>query len=72
METREAITDACHDNKSNPVIDYFNRLEWDGKPRLDKMLHTYLGADDTPLNAAIGRKVDVRDRAPCQTTGLQV
>ena len=32
-------------------------LKWDGKPRLDKMLHSYLGADDTPLNAAIGRKM---------------
>ena len=56
-ETRDAITDACHDNKSNPVLDYFARLKWDGKPRLDKMFHTYWGADDTPLNAAVGRKV---------------
>jgi hypothetical protein len=56
METRDAITDACHDNKSNPVLDYFGRLKWDSKPRLDKMLHNYLGADDTPLNAAIGLK----------------
>ena len=56
METRDAITDACHDNKSNPVLDYFAKLKWDGKPRLDMMLRTYLGADDTPLNAAIGVK----------------
>jgi hypothetical protein len=55
-ETRDAITDACHDNKSNPVLDYFARIKWDGKARLDKMLHNYLGADDTTLNAAIGRK----------------
>jgi hypothetical protein len=56
-ETREAITYACHANKSNPVLDYFNRLKWDGKLRLDKLMHKYWGADDTPLNAAIGRKV---------------
>lgn len=55
-ETRDAITDACRDNKTNPVLAYFNGLKWDGKPRLDKMLPTYLGADDTPLNKAIGRK----------------
>jgi hypothetical protein len=42
-ETRDAITCACQDNKSNPVVDYFDRLKWDGKPRLDKMLHKILG-----------------------------
>ena len=57
MEARDAITDACRDNKSNPVLDYFAGLKWDGKPRLDKLLHKYLGADDTPLNDAISRKV---------------
>ena len=56
-ETREAITYACHANRSNPVLDYFNELEWDGKPRLDKLLHEYLGAADTPLNDAISRKI---------------
>ena len=56
VATQEAITIACHDNKSNPVLDYYAALEWDGKPRLDKMLHKYWGADDTPLNAAIGCK----------------
>ena len=38
------------------MLDYFASLKWDGKPRIDKILHNYLGADDTPLNAAIGRK----------------
>ena len=55
-ETREAITYACRANKSNPVLHYFNGLKWDGKSRLDKMLHNYLGADDTLLNGAIGCK----------------
>jgi predicted P-loop ATPase len=53
---REAITCACHDNKSNPVLDYFSKLKWDGQPRLHKMLHKYLGSDDTALNAAVGVK----------------
>ena len=48
--------DACRDNKTNPVLTYFNGLKWDGKPRLNKMLHTYLGAEDTPLNEAISCK----------------
>ena len=54
------------------MLDYFNRLKWDGKPRLDKMLHNYLGADDTPLNAAISRQDNVRDCAPRQTSRLQI
>ena len=55
--TREAITAVCLRNQNNPVTDYFDRLKWDGTPRLDNLLHTYLGADDTPLNAAFGRKL---------------
>ncbi len=56
-ETREAVTCACRDNKSNPVLDYFSKLKWDGQPRLDKLLHNYLGADDTPLNNAFSVKM---------------
>jgi predicted P-loop ATPase len=55
-EMRDAITCACHDNKTNPVLDYFSGLRWDGQPRLDKMLHRFLGANDTPLNTAFGVK----------------
>jgi hypothetical protein len=53
---QEAVTNLCTENKYNPVIEYFADLKWDGTPRLATMLHTYLGADDTPLNAAYGRK----------------
>jgi predicted P-loop ATPase len=56
-ETREAITCACQDNKSDPVLDYFKNLKWDGTPRLDKLFHKYLGADDTVLNGVFSRKV---------------
>lgn len=53
---REAITAECLRNLVNPVTDYFDRLRWDGIPRLSRFLHKYLGAEDTPLNAAIGTK----------------
>jgi hypothetical protein len=49
---RDAIAAECTHNQINPVADYFNGLKWDGVSRLDKMLHRYLGAEDTPLNAA--------------------
>jgi putative DNA primase/helicase len=54
---RDAIEGMCLDRPFNPVTDWLDGLEWDGVPRLDSWLHRYLGAADTPLNAAIGRKV---------------
>ncbi len=41
----------------HPVLDYLCSLKWDGKPRIDAWLIDYFGADDTPLNRAIGRKI---------------
>jgi len=40
----------------SPVRDWFNGLNWDNTKRLDSWLITYLGAEDTPLNRAYGRK----------------
>jgi hypothetical protein len=37
-------------NSFHPVINYLNGLQWDGHPRLDKWLHSYFGAEDTPLS----------------------
>jgi hypothetical protein len=54
---REAITAECLRNRANPVINYFDGLKWDGVERLPKLLHRYLGAEDTPLNAAISIKL---------------
>ncbi len=54
---RDAITAECLRNRVNPVTDYFGGLTWDGTPRISKLLHRYLGAEDTPLNAAISTKL---------------
>jgi predicted P-loop ATPase len=52
---REAAMSLCEANRFNPITDYLDSLQWDGVPRLDKWMTTYLGAEDTPLNRAIGR-----------------
>jgi hypothetical protein len=54
---REALTAECSRNAYNPVTDYFNSQKWDGTPRLSKLMHRYLGAEDTPLNEAISIKL---------------
>ena len=37
------------------MLDYLNGLQWDGKPRLDRWLIIYTGAEDTELNREFGR-----------------
>jgi predicted P-loop ATPase len=54
---QQAAERACEMHRYDPVLDYLDSLRWDGKPRLDRWLTTHLGAEDTPLNQAIGRKM---------------
>lgn len=42
------------ENRYHPVREYFDTLQWDGEPRLDKWLHRYLGAKDGRYEAAVG------------------
>ncbi len=53
--TRDAAVQLCQKNKFDPVLEYLDGVKWDGQPRLDTWLSTYFGAEDTPLNRAIGR-----------------
>jgi predicted P-loop ATPase len=53
--TLEACVQLCLENRYDPVVGYLDSLEWDGDERIDEWLSTYLGAEDTELNRAIGR-----------------
>jgi hypothetical protein len=71
---RTAFKLRCLDYIFDPVRDYLDGLRWDGVKRLDCWLVRYCGAEDTPLNRAIGRKMLVaavrRVREPgCRTIG---
>lgn len=58
---KEKIVDALsligERNAYHPVIDYLHGLEWDGVERLDTWTIDFLGAEATPLNRAVGRKI---------------
>ena len=51
----DAATALCLENCFDPVLDYLDGLDWDGKPRLGTWVINYLGAADTPLNRAMGK-----------------
>lgn len=53
--TRDAANALCIENPVHPIREYLELLEWDGKPRIDAWLISYMGADDTLLNREIGR-----------------
>ena len=44
-------------SKRHPVRDYLAGLKWDGVPRLDAWLSTYLGAEETPYTREVGLRV---------------
>ena len=48
---------AARSNPFHPVRDYFEALVWDGAPRLDTWLFSYLHADDTAYARAIGPRI---------------
>ena len=43
-------------NSVNPVRDYLESVQWDGKPRMEEILIRYLGADDNKYVRAVTRK----------------
>ena len=60
----DALVIRCRQRTFDPVCDYLAGLEWDGVARIGTWLIDYWGAEDTPLNRAIGRKMLVATRTP--------
>lgn len=50
------ITHQAQRDMRHPLREYLNSLSWDGTPRVETLLHDYLGAADTPLNRLVTRK----------------
>lgn len=53
----KALTIVTDKRSFNPLKEYIQGLpEWDGKPRVDRLLIDYLGAEDVPYVRAVTRK----------------
>lgn len=51
-----ALALASYKRRFNDVKAYLEGLQWDGVPRLDTLLHDYLGAGDNVYTRAVSRK----------------
>lgn len=52
----QAVEVVARDRSFHPVLEYLDRLEHDGEPRLDMLFPRYFGADDTPYSRAVGAR----------------
>lgn len=52
----DAINAVSKRRSFDPVVQYLEGLEWDGKARVDEWAMRYLGAEDTVLNRAFGAR----------------
>jgi len=52
---RDAVEAVARETTVHPVRQFLEALKWDGTPRVDKWLQNYLGAQDNPLNSAMGK-----------------
>jgi predicted P-loop ATPase len=67
-----AVQAAARSNSFHPVRSYFDALVWDGKPRLETWLTSYLHADDSPYIRAIGPRFLISAVARIFEPGCQV
>jgi predicted P-loop ATPase len=70
-QTHEAICVVARRRSYHPIRAYLAALAWDGTPRIDDWLRDSLGAEDTPLNAAMGAKWLIQAVARIMQPGCQ-
>jgi putative DNA primase/helicase len=51
---RDAVQTVAERNRYHPVMDYLEAIRWDGVPRLDTWLYTYIGAKNDIYTQAVG------------------
>lgn len=55
---RDAVRTLARENCYDPILDMLAKAQagWDGTARIDRLAADYFNCEDTPLNAAFGRK----------------
>lgn len=56
QKAKNAIQQVFSENSYNPVLEYINKLKWDGEERIETLFINLLQADDTELNRMMTRK----------------
>jgi putative DNA primase/helicase len=67
-----SVAELARRDRWHPVRDYLKALVWDGTPRTDGMLCQMFGAENTPVNCAIGSKWLISAVARVMRPGCQV
>jgi predicted P-loop ATPase len=57
QKVKDAMDLTTEKNSFHPVRDYLNLLEWDQKPRVERLFIDYLGAEDCPYVRVVTRKI---------------
>jgi hypothetical protein len=70
--TAQVIKMLASDYVVNPLRQMFNKMTWDGMPRLDTWLSTFMGTKDTEYTRAVGRKWLISAVARGMDPGCQV
>lgn len=69
---KDGILAVAAERSFHPIKEYFDTLpEWDGVPRVDQLLVTYLGAEDSTYTRAVMRKVLVAAVARIYSPGTK-
>ncbi len=52
---RDAVRAHARQHQYHPILDYYDSLEWDGVPRIDKSFTTYFGMPKSPYAELAGK-----------------
>lgn len=69
---QQGLDQRAHERAFHPVKQYLDALEWDGKERLERWLHVYLGADATAYIDEVGAMILVAAVARIFDPGCKV
>lgn len=68
----QAVEVVARESSFHPVLDYLGSLVWDRRPRLDRWLTEYIGAEETPYTQSIGRSALIGAVARISNPGCKV